>query len=508
MTNLEKLSPSERSALGPILSEKRRGFRTNKWIQAIRPNVHPKQALFLSLEDIEVLYGGSAGCGKSDAILLSAMQYCDVPDYSAIIFRKTFTDLSQSGALMDRARSWFSNTDARWSAHEKSWLFPTKKGENPSRIAFAYMQNEADRYRYQGSEFQFVAYDELTQHSHSVYSYMFSRLRRLKGSSVPIRMRSSSNPGGQHYEWVVDDFLTKEYLDEGFKSSEKEVWRKRKPCGECDGTGIQERIPCAYCDGMGYRERVFVPARLIDNPSLDSAEYLRSLIRLNPIERHRLEYGDWSIADQGNLFQSEWMRFYSRSGDHYVLHRPEGGKLIVEIGQLMFFLTVDTASTEKTLSDFTAISTWAYHSVSGSLILIHSLMARMEVPKISDAIINQSAASRTQFTMIEYAHCGIGVIQELRGPKGQGMAVVDYKPGMNDKVDRATTAINKMQSGQVYFPSGRPTWFDVPHAQMIGFNKAQFDDFVDTFSMAAHYVHSRHQTNMSAQPTFIKRVGT
>jgi len=505
--NYHLLDEKEQLAIRGILKQRERGFRTNRWIQAIRPNVHPKQRIFLSLEDREVLYGGSAGCGKSDALLLAALQYCDVPDYAAILFRKTFVDLSQSGALMDRARSWFQNTDAKWSANEKSWMFPTGRGKNPARIAFAYMQNEADRYNYQGSEWQFAGFDELTQHSNICYSYLFSRLRRLKGSSVPIRMRSSSNPGGEFYEWVMEDFLTEEYLKTGFKNLDRDVWSKRQDCGECKGTGILDAAACMYCEGHGFRERLFVPARLADNPSLDRAEYARSLIKLTPIERQRLEFGDWSITDQGDLFRESWMRFYSRRGEHFVLHRPGLPDLIIEIGQLTFFLTCDTASKEKTTADFTCISAWAYHARSGSLILIHSFMDRIEVPKISDTIIAQSTAAKASFVMIESAQCGIGVIQELRGTKGNGIAVKEYNPNTGDKVSRATPAVIKMEAGQVYFPTGRPTWFDKQHAQLIGFPKATHDDFVDTFSQAAYYVHSQHQNTMSSLPSELARPG-
>ena len=52
---------------------------------------------------LEALFGGAAGGGKSSALLMSALQYVDVPGYSAILFRKTFADLSLPGALMDRA---------------------------------------------------------------------------------------------------------------------------------------------------------------------------------------------------------------------------------------------------------------------------------------------------------------------------------------------------------------------------------------------------------------------
>jgi hypothetical protein len=39
-----------------------------------------------------------------------------------------------------------------------------------------------------------IGFDELTQFKESSYTYLFSRLRRLKDSDIPLRMRSASNP--------------------------------------------------------------------------------------------------------------------------------------------------------------------------------------------------------------------------------------------------------------------------------------------------------------------------
>ena len=61
----------------------------------------PKQRAFLALDCLEALYGGAAGGGKSEALLMAALQYVHVPGYAAILFRRTYADLSLPGALMD-----------------------------------------------------------------------------------------------------------------------------------------------------------------------------------------------------------------------------------------------------------------------------------------------------------------------------------------------------------------------------------------------------------------------
>ena len=221
----------------------------------------PKQCAFLMLDDTEAFYGGSVGGGKSDALLMASLQYVDTPGYAAFLFRRTYTDLSLPGALMDRAIAWLSPTDARWSDKNKTWMFPTG-----ATLTFGYLENEQDKYRYQSSEAQFIGFDELTQFTESQYRYLFSRLRRLKGHNVPLRMRSASNPGGIGHEWVKQRFIVE---------------------GKSHG-------------------RIFIPARLEDNPYLDAESYEKGLAELDHSTYRQLRDGDWDAAIEGTKFNREW----------------------------------------------------------------------------------------------------------------------------------------------------------------------------------------------------------
>lgn len=128
---------------------------------------------------------------NSEALLAAAAQFVDVPGYSALILRRSFRDLALPGALMDRSKKWWKQTDAHWDGTDYKWTFPSG-----ATIQFGYMEHEGDELRYQSSEYQFIAFDELTQFPKEQYTYMFSRLRRLRGVNIPIRMRAATNPGG------------------------------------------------------------------------------------------------------------------------------------------------------------------------------------------------------------------------------------------------------------------------------------------------------------------------
>lgn len=216
------------------------------------------QKVFLRSYSLEALFGGAAGGGKSSALLMAALQFVDVPNYSAICFRRTFADLSLPGALMDRFRSWCSNyDDIHWNANSYVATFPSG-----ARISFGYLNNTNDYLRYKGSEFQFIGMDEVTEIRESDYRYLFSRLRRPASgelSKVPLRMRAASNPAPN---WVRQRFIVE---------------------------GKQEG-------------RVFVPSFLTDNPGIDAESYRQALSALDPIERKRLESGDWWATTLGSLF--------------------------------------------------------------------------------------------------------------------------------------------------------------------------------------------------------------
>lgn len=233
---------------------------------------HPTQHAFLWLTCLEALYGGAAGGGKSDALLAAALQYVDIPNYNAILFRKTYADLNLPGSLIPRSHEWLAGRDAKWNENDSRWTFPSG-----ATLSFGYMRNDQDRHRYQSAEFQFIGFDELTHFSKLQYTYMFSRIRRPSGvgkkhplSKVPLRIRGATNPGNRGHVWVKGRFI--------------------KPLGERDD------------EPADPTQRVFIPAKLRDNPSVDADTYMMALEGVDEATRAQLADGDWDAREPG-----DWM---------------------------------------------------------------------------------------------------------------------------------------------------------------------------------------------------------
>lgn len=233
-----------------------------------------KQKIFLRYEGMESLYGGRAGGGKSDALLMAALQYVDVPGYSAMIFRNSYSDLALPGAIMDRSHDWLDDVEGpRWIQGRSTWMFPSG-----ATLTFGYLDKPQDHLRYKGAEFQFIGFDEVTEIREKHYQYLFSRLRKPSGKAgmalarVPLRVRAASNPAPN---WVRTRFIE--------NSTNKET-------GEV---------------------RLYIPAGLEDNPFIDQEAYKNSLSKLDPVERARLEKGDWYAEAEGAKFKREWFKIIS-----------------------------------------------------------------------------------------------------------------------------------------------------------------------------------------------------
>lgn len=414
-----------------------------------------RQAEFLRSGELEVFFGGAAGGGKSVALLMAALQHVDKPGYAALIIRKDLPRLGLAGGLIPRSHEWLAgNKEAKWNQVRRQWQFPFDDGP-PATITFGYLAHPFDKYRYSSSEFQFIAFDELTDFAEDDYLFLFSRLRRVKTLEVPLRMRSASNPGGIGHLWVKQRFVD--------------------PPEQIAG-------------------RKYIPSRIADNPYLDEQQYLQSLSHLPTVTRERLMNGDWSVQEKA-IFNVEWFRYFLERDGQLELLEPGGRTLatIEDNGSHRRFITIDPAGTSADREEessgrgacWSVLQVWDQPNVERGrfLILRHQVRERLGSDGLLRAIRQVAAAWKPWQIWIEGERLGHGMVDQLQ----KELPIRCIPPAGKDKPTRAMNLIVKMELGQVFFPKYNFTWRPQLEAEFLAWTgrKREPADQIDAAAYAA-----------------------
>lgn len=231
------------------------------------------QELFHSATEMDVLYGGAAGGGKSYALVLEAFKMAiRYPGIRILLMRRTFDELAESIFPVLAKYRYGLKLGARWNGSEKELRF-----NNGSIFRCRYLESAADASRRQGGQYQLLLVDEATlMPPGAIDTIKFERLRSGDDGMPVIGTRMSCNPGGPSHGEIKTRYI--------------------KP------TNYGHEV---FTDDNGITVR-FIQAKATDNPHLNK-EYLRSLDAIpDPDRRAAMRDGDWDRF-AGMLF-SEFSR--------------------------------------------------------------------------------------------------------------------------------------------------------------------------------------------------------
>lgn len=438
-----------------------------------RPQPGP-QTSFLACPADVVVFGGSAGGGKTYALQLEMVRHHKEADFTGLVLRRKMPQIESPGGLWDTSRPILTAFGARPRGK------PTYDARFPSTalIKFSHLEQEKDLDNYQGAEIAFIAFEEATQFTRRQFNYMLSRNRSR--CSVRGYMRLTCNPDPDSY--VAE--LVAWYLDDGgFPHPDKSgriryfaqedgdayIWGATREEVVEQSPRIQEEIR----EGLGSIEELvlsfaFIPAKLEDNPALIAKDpgYRAKLNALSYVDRMRLLGGNWFVRESaGTMFRREWFNLV----DDY----PRDARIV---------RYWDLAGSKRRRSDPTAGVKVA--EKDGRFWLL-DVKNRKGNPHETEGMIG--------FTAAEDGHAvDIGIEQEIGGAslfaidalqrgvlKGFSVYPVPIR-GEGTKIERAKPLSAAAQAGNVSVLRG--AWNDEFFRQAEAFPEGAHDDIIDAGS--------------------------
>lgn len=276
--------------------------------KVIGPQPGPQMTFLSSPADIAI-YGGSAGGGKTWALLMEPLRHVAVQGFGAVFFRRSTVQVRNEGGLWDESEKLYPLIGASPKEHVLEWKFPSG-----SSVSFAHLEHDKTVLNWQGSQIPLICFDELTHFSAKQFWYMVSRNRSMCG--VKPYIRATCNPDAD--SWVAE-FISW-WIDQGtglaiperagvlrwfIRIGDKIVWadspEELAHYTAPNENGVDKPIP--------PKSVTFIPAKLSDNRALMAADpgYMANLMSLPTVERERLLGGNWKIRPAaGLLFKRLW----------------------------------------------------------------------------------------------------------------------------------------------------------------------------------------------------------
>lgn len=281
----------------------------------LQPQEGPQKKFLETNADIAI-YGGSAGSGKSYAMLLEPLRHYNNAEFNAVLFRKTYSEIRNAGGLWDESHKIYSGLNAKSRETFLDWIFPSGM-----KVKFAYMGHENDKYDWQGSQIPLIGFDELTHFSMGQFFYMLSRNRSTSGVSGYVR--ATCNPDSSSWvrkfiDWWIDS-------ETGYAIKERSGilrWFIRVDDSLIWADNAEELIN-KYGNEQLPKSVTFICSSIYDNKILLEKDpaYLSNLRALPRVEKEQLLMGNWNISRQvGDYFKKYWFKIVPTPNRLEIIH--------------------------------------------------------------------------------------------------------------------------------------------------------------------------------------------
>jgi phage terminase large subunit-like protein len=173
-------------------------------------------------------------------------------------------------------------------------------------------------------------------------------------------------------------------------------------------------------------------------PERFSAASLSGLKRDLGSTGYAAQYQQTPVPASGGQFKEKWFRYFSMSGDYYLLQTPQGNKS-VPIKDCWRFTVVDLAISTKQSADFTVIQTYDV-TPQNDLLLIDQIRGHFDNPEQQKIIRATYFRLRPQFVQVETVAYQLAIVQQLRDEPVSAMPMESNPVRVGDFLVRVGSA--------------------------------------------------------------------
>ena len=443
-------------------------------IKAIRPQPGPQTDFMASSADI-VIYGGSAGGGKSYALLMEPLRYMRNRKYNALIFRHSYTQVTAPGGLWDTARNIYGSVRGAWPSKTPKLHWTFRSG---ATVNFAHLTRDEDVESWQGSQIVYIGWDELTHFSDYQFFYMLSRNRSDSGIKPYIRATCNPDPDSwvkTFISWWIDK-------DTGYAIDERSgvIRYMARKDGNITWADTKEDLLERGFEDYEVKSVTFIKSSLSDNKILMEIDpsYLSNLNNLPYVERERLLNGNWNIRNKsGLMFQRGQVKLVDR-------------ELINKAEIVQYVRAWDLAATTEDENGDPAYTAGVLVGMTADnrYKVLDVINMRLSAGDVESLIINTAKTDRASYGYVrnrvpqDPGQAGKSQAQHyVQTLASQGFDIV-ARTETGNKEHRATPVAALWQHGFVDVVTG--DWNDSYFSQLEGFPETKFKDMVDATSSA------------------------
>lgn len=425
ITDMDYLLFYESICNNPYLA--RKPYPRQAWpiYQANKPNMNNQPN--------QLLVGAGGFGGKTVLGTMMALQYIGESDYSCLVTRKNYAELTGQDSIWDNAKNW---------ATDPSLEYPCKVNEsrlliehpNGGRIWFKAFDREDKKGKVKSESYNRIINDEASELHPDVLAFLFRSLRGPSDSNIPLAMINLSNPGGPSTAQLCERYVDGDYP--------------------------------------------YFPLDWRHNPYIDKETYSNTLDNLNVIDRQYQKEGDWHYIPSSGVLDNSWLRYWNPERMTY--YDPDLDQHIpINLNDSVTYTGWDLAISVKQTADYTCSCTATFDNVTGNLFIRNWTREHIPIAEQKKRVISQQQQWNSTVIGIETVAYQEALVQLLAPYM---LPIRKLKP-QKDKVTRIASTFTAFERGQIYLPENHPLLSEFRNEYALFPDDSYHDDLLDATEM-------------------------